>query len=246
MSLGLHDESHKVTAVRITLQRGTMGKGMIIPPTRAVAAANELRRRILEGQYPGGTPLRQAILAEELGISRIPFREALIQLESEGLVQTVAHKGAVVVEISADDVDELFEFRTLIEPRLLMKSAPHLTAGDFERLKAILQEYSAELRSSHVNRWGELNTELHTVLYRHANSPKLAAAADQLLRSTDRFTRMHIFYTDGRERAEQEHESIVRYCEAGNIKAACDALRLHIENAGEALVKLLRAHKHDQ
>lgn len=221
-----------------------MPKRMILPPTRATAAAVELRRRILEGEYPGGMQLRQAILAAELGISRIPFREALIQLEAEGLVQLEAHKGAIVAEVSANDVEELFEFRALIEPRLLEKSGPRLTASDYEQLCTILQEYSDELRDSNVGRWGELNTELHSVLYRHANSPKMVAAADQLLKSTDRFTRMQLYYTGGRERAEREHEEIVRQCQVGNFKVAARVLRKHILNAGATLVKLLRERKH--
>jgi DNA-binding GntR family transcriptional regulator len=230
--------------VRITVLRGSMSKKMVIPPTRAVAVAQELRRRILEGEYPGGMPLRQAIMAAELGISRIPFREALIQLESEGLVHMEAHKGAVVAEVSADDVEELFEFRALLEPRLLEKSAPHLTSQDFDHLNAILKEYSEELRNSHVGRWGELNTELHSVLYRHAKSPKMAATADQLLKSTDRFTRMQLFYTDGRARAEEEHERIVQQCAAKNFSAAAQTLQTHIINAGTTLVELLRTRKH--
>lgn len=221
-----------------------MPRQMILPPTRATAAAIELRRRILEGEYPGGMQLRQAILAAELGISRIPFREALIQLEAEGLVQLVAHKGAIVAEVSADDVEELFEFRALIEPRLLEKSGPHLTAVDYEQLGAILQEYSDEIRDSNVGRWGELNTELHSVLYRHANRPKMVAAVDQLLKSTDRFTRMQLYYTDGRERAERDHKEIVRQCQIGNFKMAARVLRKHILNAGATLVRLLRKHKH--
>ena len=220
-----------------------MANQMIIPPTRATAAANELRRRILEGDYPGGMPLKQAALARELGISRIPFREALIQLEAEGLVQLEAHKGAVVAEISADDVEELFEVRALLEPHLLERSAPLLTKADFAQLNAILHEYSEELRCSHVGRWGELNTELHSLLYRHAGRPKTLAIVDQLLQSTDRFTRMQIYLTDGRARAEREHAKIVRLCEAGKYAKAGRALQAHIENAGTKLVELLRAHQ---
>ena len=220
-----------------------MTKHMIIPPTRATAAANELRRRILAGDYPGGMQLRQATLAAELGISRIPFREALIQLEAEGLVQHEAHKGAVVAAISADDVEELFEVRALLEPYLLLRSAPQLTEADFAELNAILHEYSEELRRSHVGRWGELNTRLHALLYRHAGRSKALAIVDQLLQSTDRFTRMQLFYTDGRARAEREHAQIVRLCEAGTYARAARALRVHIENAGEQLVELLRAHQ---
>jgi DNA-binding GntR family transcriptional regulator len=220
-----------------------MANHMIIPPTRATAAAKELRRRILEGEYPGGMQLRQAALARELGISRIPFREALIQLEAEGLVQLEAHKGAVVAAISADDVEELFEVRALLEPYLLERSAPLLTEADFAELNAILEEYSEELRRSHVGRWGELNTLLHSLLYRHAGRPRTLAIVDQLLQSTDRFTRMQLYYTDGRARAEREHAKIVRLCAAGKYAKAARALHDHIENAGKKLARLLRAHQ---
>jgi DNA-binding GntR family transcriptional regulator len=219
---------------------GTMIKRMIVPPTRATAAADELRRRILEGDYPAGMQLRQAVLAEELGISRIPFREALILLEAEGLVQLEAHKGAVVAGFSPEEVEELFEFRALLEPALLEKSAPHLTDADYAELDAILREYSDELRTHNPGRWGALNTELHSLLYRRAQSPRMLATADQLLKSTDRFTRMQLYYTDGRARAEKEHLEIVTECRAGNVKKAAKLLRQHILTAGEALVSLLR------
>jgi DNA-binding GntR family transcriptional regulator len=222
-------------------QRGTMKNSrMIIPPTRAEAAADELRRRILEGEYKGGMQLRQAAISEELGISRIPFREALVQLEAEGLVQMTPHKGAVVAEISIEDVQEHFEFRALLEPTLLALSAPKLSLGDFAKLHAILKEYSDELRNSHVNRWGELNTQLHALLLGHANRKRMLSIAMQLLQSTDRFTRMQLLYTDGRTRAEQDHGEIVRLCEAGDVKGACRALRTHIVNAGEVLIQLLK------
>jgi len=211
-----------------------------VPPTRATAAADELRRRILEGDYPAGMPLRQAILAEELGISRIPFREALILLEAEGLVQLEAHKGAVVAGFSPEEVEELFEFRALLEPALLEKSAPLLTEADYAELDAILREYSDELRTHNPGRWGALNTELHSLLYRRAGSPRMLATTDQLLKGTDRFARMQLYYTDGRARAEKEHLEIVSECRAGNVKKAAKLLRQHILAAGEALVTLLR------
>ena len=219
---------------------GPLPKRMIMPPTRATAAADELRRRILEGEYPAGMQLRQAVLAEELGISRIPFREALILLEAEGLVQMEAHKGAVVAGFSPEEVEELFEFRALLEPALLEKSAPRLTEADYAGLDAILREYSDELRAQNPGRWGALNTALHALLYHRAQSPRMLATAEQLLQSTDRFARMQLYYTDGRERAEREHLDIVTECRSGNVKKAARLLRQHILSAGDALVKLLR------
>lgn len=218
-------------------------KGVNPPPTRAIACAEEIRRRILGGDYAGGMQLRQDALAEEFGVSRIPVREALVQLEAEGLVRIQPHKGAVVAELSPDEVMELFEFRSLIEPRLLERSASALTPADFERLDGILEEYGEELRSLHIDRWGTLNTQLHTLLYSHAEVPRIEATAQQLLQSSDRFTRMQIFYTDGRQRAEDEHEAIVRLCRKGDVAGAVETLRMHILHAGEDLSKHLAERK---
>jgi DNA-binding GntR family transcriptional regulator len=206
------------------------------PPTRSLVCAEEIRKRILDGRYPGGMRLQQEALAEELGVSRIPVREALVLLESEGLLKIFPHRGAVVLEVSADEVAESFEMRSLIEPRLLEKSAPHLTSDDFSVLRNILEEYSENLRSLNIARWGELNIALHTVLYKHANSPRMEATVQQLLIGSDRFTRMHLVYAEARVRAEQEHQMIVDLCQIGHFSTAADLLRKHIQNAGVQLV----------
>ena len=213
------------------------------PPTRALACADAIRRRILEGHYAGGMQLRQDALAEEFGVSRIPIREALVQLEAEGLVKIQPHKGAVVSDLSLDDILELFEFRALIEPRLLERSAAKLTEQEFRQLEAILEAYSEDLQSLQIDRWGTLNTQLHTLLYSHAEAPRIEATAQQLLQSSDRFTRMQIFYTDGRQRAEREHSRIVQLCRDGNVSGAVETLRFHILKAGDDLSQHLAKRK---
>ena len=224
-------------------QRSEAGSGdaaFLPPPTRAVAAADEIRRRILDGHYAAGQPLRQDALAEELGVSRIPVREALVQLEAEGLLKLHAHKGAIVTAFSPEDVEELFAFRSLLEPHLLERSAARLDAADFTALDAILADYSEDMRQMRVGRWGELNERFHALLYRHADSPRIEATARQLLQSTDRFTRMQLVYTDGRAQAEREHGRIVALCKAGDFARAREELRRHIVDAGHGLVALLR------
>jgi DNA-binding GntR family transcriptional regulator len=214
--------------------------------TMSAAAAEELRRRILAGQYPAGFQLRQDALADELGVSRVPLREALLQLEAEGLVRIVPHKGAVVSELSIAEIEELFELRALIEPRLLKRSAPHLTAADYGELRAILDEYGAELRADHVSRWGELNTRFHMLLYRHAERPRSTSLVANLLQECDRHTRMQLSLTGGMERAEAEHAELVSLCAAGNVKAACALLKAHIDHVGRSLSEFLRARKDDR
>jgi len=211
--------------------------------TIAAAVAEDLRRRILDGDLKAGIPLRQDALAGEFGVSRIPVREALMQLEAEGLVKIHPHRGAIVSELSTEEVQELFALRALLEPRLLKASAPHLTAADYAELNGILQEYSAELRANHIRRWGELNTTFHTLLYRHAGQPRTLAIAAGLLQECDRHTRLQLSLTDGMKRAETEHAELLRLCEAGRIAAACALLKSHIEDVGRSLRNYLREHQ---
>lgn len=210
--------------------------------TIASAVAEELRRRIVDGEFKAGFQLRQDALATEFGVSRIPVREALMQLEAEGLVKILPHRGAIVSELSMEEVQELFGLRALLEPRLLKASAQHLTDVDYERLGQILQEYSSELRAKHVRRWGELNTEFHNVLYQHAKQPRAQAIVASLLQECDRHTRLQLSLTGGMERAEIEHAELLQLCKSGKVSAACALLKTHIEDVGKSLRKYIEEH----
>jgi DNA-binding GntR family transcriptional regulator len=196
----------------------------------------------VDGEFKSGFQLRQDALATEFGVSRIPVREALMQLEAEGLVKILPHRGAIVSELSMAEVQELFELRALLEPRLLKASAKHLTEADYERLNQILQEYSSELRANHVRRWGELNTEFHNVLYQHAQQPRAQTIVGGLLQECDRHTRLQLSLTGGMERAEVEHAELVRLCKSGKVSAACALLKTHIEDVGKSLRKYFEEH----
>lgn len=211
------------------------GKGLR-HKTMSAAAAEELRRKILDGSFPSGFQLRQDELAATLGISRIPLREALVQLEAEGLVRIAPHRGAVVSELSIAEIEEIFELRALLEPHLLRLSAPLLTRADFAELHGILDEYSAELRAKHTGRWGELNRRFHTLLTAQADRPRTVAFCGNLLMASDRLTRLQLSLTDGLERAEAEHADLIDLCERGRVADACELLRQHIEHAGTSLL----------
>jgi DNA-binding GntR family transcriptional regulator len=210
----------------------------------ALAAADELRRRIANGDYPEGFQLKQDALAEDFGMSRIPIREALVQLESEGFVRILPHRGAQVSELSPAEIRELFELRALLEPRLLRLSAPRLTAEDFRALDAINAEYRAEIRAMNPARWGELNTRLHLHLMSRAEQPRTLAIVTALLQNTDRYTRLQLSLTGrGRARAEKEHAAMVRLCRTGDVAAACKLLTAHIAHAEAALLAFIEARK---
>jgi DNA-binding GntR family transcriptional regulator len=210
----------------------------------ALAAADELRRRILCGEFPEGFQLKQDALAEDFGMSRIPIREALVQLESEGFVRILPHRGAQVSELSQAEIRELFELRTLLEPRLLRLSAPRLTADDYATLDAINAEYRAEIEAMNPARWGDLNTRLHLHLVSRAEQPRTLAIVTALLQNTDRYTRLQLSLTDsGRTRAEKEHARLVRLCRTGDVDAACKLLAAHIAHAEAALLAFIKARR---
>jgi DNA-binding GntR family transcriptional regulator len=213
--------------------------GQFAHRTVAASAADAIRRKIFDGKLKDGEPLRQDLLAAEFGISRTPVREALVQLEAEGLVKIEPHKGAVVAGTSIANIEETFELRETLETMLLARSAPRLTPDDFAEIGAILREYSAEMRDQNVMRWGELNTSLHAKLYARAGRPQIQAIVDKLLMASDRYTRMQLLHTDGLARAEREHAEIVELCRRGKFADAEAALALHIRAVKVALIGIM-------
>src|SRR6202789_1937222 len=105
------------------------------------AVADKLRDQIIRGEIPEGAQLRQDAIATQSQVSRIPVREALRQLDAEGLIAIVPNRGAVVPALSADDVEELFSIRALLEPEVLKLSIPRFTEDDFAEAGAGLREY---------------------------------------------------------------------------------------------------------
>src|SRR5512133_2256076 len=133
--------------------------------TRAGMTADAIRERILRGRYPEGEPLRQDAIGIELGVSRIPVREALRQLEAEGLVTFNPHRGAVVSSLSLADIEEVFALRADIECDLIRRALPRLGDGDVRRAREILDAYDRALRDGEVAAWGALNWQFHAALY---------------------------------------------------------------------------------
>jgi DNA-binding GntR family transcriptional regulator len=136
------------------------------------AVADRLREMIMRGEIQEGEQLRQEAIAADLQVSPIPVREALRQLEAEGLIKIIAHRGAVVSSLSSDDIEELFDIRALLECEVLRLSIPNLTQTDFEKAEEILKAYEKLLwMKGDVCSWGRLNSQFHAVLYSRANRP---------------------------------------------------------------------------
>ena len=211
--------------------------------TLAGMTLEALRERILRGHYPEGEPLRQDAIAVELGVSRIPVREALRQLEAEGLVTFNPHRGAVVSTLSIDEITELFELRAEIESDLLRRSMPHLTDADHEKIENILDEYERALAEGEVAVWGQLNWEFHRSLNEPSRREFTLGILAKLHQHSDRYLRMQLVLTHAELRARDEHRAIAAAAKRGDAKAGAKLMRDHILDAGRTLVTFVQKQR---
>lgn len=218
----------------------------VVPIQRQTIASmtiTALRERILRGDYPEGEPLRQDAIADELGVSRIPVREALRQLEAEGLVTFSPHRGAVVSSLSLEEIDELFELRADIECDLLRRAIPRMTAEQLERANEVLDEFQEALNAGEASRWAPLNWHFHAALYAPANRNLTMGVLQKLHQHSDRYFRMQVLLAHGGIRASDEHRAIVNAVEREDIKAATQLMQAHILGAGASLLALLQEER---
>ena len=208
--------------------------------TRTQFALEKIREMILTGEVDAGEPLRQATLAEQLQVSRIPIREALLQLETEGLVKFEPHKGAVATPLSIDTITELFDLRAILEPELFARSIPHLTDDDLRRASSILQELdSAIALKKEITQISDLNREFHMSLYQAANWSHTFEIVHSLNLHCDRYVRMHLVLAGGIEKSGPEHAMLIHYAAKHQVDLAVLLLKQHILKAKSEVIALL-------
>lgn len=208
------------------------------------AVADKLRDQIIRGVIPEGAQLRQDAIANQFKVSRIPVREALRQLDAEGLITILPNRGAIVPALSPADIEELFSIRALLEPEVLKLSVPQLTEEDFSRADAVLRQYVKELRrDDHVSAWGRLNWEFHSILYSRADRPHFMSIIRKVNNNGERYTRLQLYLTHGIARANEEHHAILKLCRERSTPAACRLLAEHIRHAGQSLKEALQQRR---
>lgn len=204
----------------------------------------ELRRRIISGELGEGVPLRQEALATELGVSRIPIREAIRQLEAEGFVHSEMHKGTVVRALSLAEIQELFDIRVHLETWLFETAIPRLTEEDFAEAERLTEE---TMIGGNVENWGELNWQFHKVLY----APSGRTVALSLLKSVhdnaNRYVNLQIAVAKDVELELADHRALIAYARLRDSERAVDMLRRHIERvAGNLMRSLVESRYRDE
>ena len=196
------------------------------------AVREALRRAISAGEMAPGFQLRQDELAERFGTSRIPVREALRQLEAEGFVTFLPNRGAVVSDLSIDEVIELLEIRIALECHALRLAIPAMGDIDLDDAKEILRSYDEE---PDPEKWGAFNWRFHKALYAPCYRPRLLAMIEANYGHVGRFTRALVSRATGKDRPQREHYQLLEFCRGGEVEKAVRLLREHIVQTQKTL-----------
>lgn len=185
-----------------------------------------LRRAILSGDLRGGTRLVQADLASMLEVSTTPVREALRDLSSEGLIRFDPHRGAVVQELSGEELREIYMIREILEPVALRQAVPKVTDELIGRLRVLHEKMASE---PHSAEWVEANRAFHMAIYEAADSPRLSA----IIRSLEDSSVMYIGASlkdvpELRPTAIHDHGAILDALERRDAEAAVTAAVAHL------------------
>ncbi|WP_459975977.1 GntR family transcriptional regulator [Nocardioides pyridinolyticus] len=206
----------------------------------AARVARDLRERLSSGLVVPGTALSQSSVAEEYGVSRIPVRDALQQLASEGLLE-LRGSTAVVTPLSVEDLQELYELREAVEPVATRLAVPRVGRAGITRMTRLLD--AMDDPSIDPSTWVETNAAFHAEIYTLAGRPRMIAMVEQLRRLTDRYVYFHLDVVGKAAHLQEEHRQILGAVEAQDATAAAEFTRNHLASSHAVVLDYLLAHE---
>lgn len=193
--------------------------------------ANILKKAIFTGTLKGGTRLRQEEIANQLGLSPIPVREAFRHLQAEGLVEIVPRHGAVVTRLTPFEVQEIYEIRQFLETGALKLSFPNITDAILEKVRSHLEKME---QTEDDLLWCEMNGYFHDMLYETSNRIMLLSLLKNMRSRVNRYV---ITYLQSmRFESEREHRRIFDALNNGDLSSAVRELEVHLTNAAKVII----------
>ena len=223
------------------LEAPERSSGRLVRKTAVEMVTDELRHRIHSGELAPGSALRQEALADQLGVSRIPLREAMRLLSSEGLVDLVPHRGSYVSMLSVDEVREFFDLRRRLEPWLFHAASLVISEPELDRAESLV----SRMDDCSANEWGALNWQLHELLYRPANRPQALGIVRALHAKSERYLRFQVVNADIRSQAHDEHMALIELCRKRRADIASVTLEQHISDAAVQIVSIITRRLHE-
>lgn len=191
-----------------------------------------LRRKILKGEMKPGERLMEISLANELGVSRTPIREAIRKLEHEGLVEMVPRRGAHVAGITRQELSDVLEIRRSLDVLAIRKAIEYMSGEDMEKLKEAEENFASLVGRGNADlaMLGEADEHFHDVIYRGTNNRRLIQILNNLREQMYRFRVEYLKDKDIRKTLVKEHDDIVRSVMMRDEAEAVRLIKLHIDN----------------
>lgn len=207
---------------------------MPIPPvalTKSAYAYEELRRRILTGEIPPGSVFSQTMLAQEIGVSTTPLREALRRLAAEGMVQLDSHRDARVTPLTAEEARNLYVIRENLDPLAAELAATSRTPSDISKIEAALKRLTPLSNSTDLDAL-TAHREFHRSIYLSSHNPLLIGILEGLWDKADQYRQIGLQSQKNSKkdqtRVQEEHVQIADAVIAGQAEQAREAMQRHV------------------
>lgn len=204
---------------------------------------NALREAILKGDLTPGERLMEKQLAEKMGVSRTPIREAIRKLELEGLVVMVPRKGAQVAEITEKDVKDVLEVRAALDELAVKLACYKITDEDIEALKEAMKDFDEARETGDVDRLVEVDIRFHDIIHKCTDNEKLEHIVNNLREQMFRYRLAYLRDERYHEVITDEHREIAEALVNKDVEKACSIATQHIRNQEQAVIQMMRDEK---
>lgn len=204
---------------------------------------NTLRQAILRGELKPGERLMEIQLANKLGVSRTPIREAIRKLELEGLVLMIPRKGAEVAEITEKSLRDVLEVRRALEELAVELACEKITPEQIQKLKDAAEGFKDALKDGNITGIAEADVKFHDVIYLATDNQKLIQLLNNLREQMYRYRVEYLKRSDFHHQLICEHEEIIETIENGQKERAVQVVCQHVDNQVEAVMDTIRTKK---
>lgn len=201
---------------------------------------NTIREAIISGELKPGERLMEVQLAEKMGVSRTPVREAIRKLELEGLVEMIPRKGAHVAEVSVKDIMDVLEVRASMDGLATSLASQRITPDEVKELNHVLSQFVTNVEKENVSGTIKKDVEFHDVIYRASRNDKLLQISNSLREQVHRFRIIYLKGTGSTKDVIKEHEQIVEAIVTKDSQLAQKIAYDHIRKQEESIIKALK------
>ena len=214
-------------------------------PLRELVCEN-IRQAITDGIFSPGERLMEIQLADEMGVSRTPVREAIRKLELEGFVVMIPRRGTYVADISIKDINEVYEIRTSLDVLAAGLAAERINDEELETLQRLMVEIGQHIEDGNIEQIVELDTAFHDVLYQASRNERLRNIINNLREQITVIRGRSMMYPGRILNTMDEHKELVESVAARDVERAQNAARTHLENAEHTLLTEMLESKERQ